>query len=179
MVAQPQANNVISQVTPTDKLFHGYRAHISDQCWELIQIMEESSYYRLVTLFWPHCRHTEIKVYTMKALRVRGLVAPGTNWINVWVGPEIGLDDLEGRKYPDHTRTRIRSPRSSSPYPTDYTNALSGSLAGLIVTGVTLSANLIWGPEPHWCNTCCAQYCFLHWGGLIQSAHSNVVSLTF
>jgi len=51
----------------------------------------------------------------MKALKGSGLAAPGTNWTNAWVGPEVGLDDLENRKYPDHTRTQTKSPRSSIP----------------------------------------------------------------
>jgi hypothetical protein len=39
--------------------------------------------------------------------------APGTHWIEGWVGPRAGLDGLENILYP--TGTRTPTPRSSSP----------------------------------------------------------------
>jgi hypothetical protein len=37
----------------------------------------------------------------------------GTHWIGVWVGPRLGLDDVE--KILDHTGTQTPTPRLSSP----------------------------------------------------------------
>jgi hypothetical protein len=38
---------------------------------------------------------------------------PGIHWLGGWVGPRIGLDDVE--KVLDPTRTRTPTPRSSRP----------------------------------------------------------------